>query len=55
MKTHDEMAQEWRRNPAFIREYDDLEQEFVLFDELLRVPARSLMSTAENKPQASSR
>ena len=36
MKTHDEMIQEWMQDPAFVREYDELEQEFVLFDELLR-------------------
>jgi hypothetical protein len=36
MKTHDEMIQAWMQDPAFVREYDALEQEFALFDELLR-------------------
>lgn len=36
MKTHDEMLREWRRDPEFVREYDSLEDEFALFDELLR-------------------
>ena len=41
MKTHDEMVPEWRQDPAFVREYDSLEQEYALFDELL-APGRKL-------------
>ena len=36
MKSHDEMLKEWKQDPAFQREYDKLEAEFLLFDELLR-------------------
>jgi len=36
MKTHNELVQEWMQDPDFVREYDGLEQEFTLFDELLR-------------------
>ena len=36
MKTHDEMVQAWMEDPAFVREYDALEEEFALVDELLR-------------------
>lgn len=35
MKTHDEMVRKWMEDPDFVREYDNLEQEFALFDELL--------------------
>ena len=41
MKTHDEMVREWRQDPAFVREYDGLAQEFALFDELLPRPQGS--------------
>ena len=36
MKTHDEMVNEWMQDPAFKNEYDALESEFVVFDELLK-------------------
>ncbi len=36
MKTHSDMVREWMQDPAFTCEYDALEQEFTLFDELLR-------------------
>ena len=41
MKTHDNLAHdkminEWMRDPEFKREYDALESEFVLFDELIK-------------------
>lgn len=36
MKTHNEMIQEWSKDPQFKREYDALEAEFALFDELLK-------------------
>jgi predicted transcriptional regulator len=36
MRTHDQMVAEWKRDPEFQREYDALEKEFSLFDELFR-------------------
>ena len=36
MKSHDAMLKEWQQDPAFQQEYDALEAEFLLFDELLR-------------------
>lgn len=36
MKTHREMIEGWEKDPEFRREYDALEGEFSLFDELLR-------------------
>lgn len=36
MKSHNEMLREWKQYPAFQQEYDELEAEFLLFDELLR-------------------
>lgn len=34
--THDEMVANWKKDPEFRREYDALENEFALFDELLK-------------------
>lgn len=36
MKTHEEMVQDWMQDPAFVQEYNSLEEEFRLYDELLR-------------------
>jgi len=36
MKTHNEMVNEWMKDPAFKKEYNALESEFVVFDELLK-------------------
>jgi DNA-binding XRE family transcriptional regulator len=47
MKTHDEMVGEWMQDPAFAREYDGLEQEFALFDELLRARKEAGLTQAE--------
>jgi ribosome-binding protein aMBF1 (putative translation factor) len=47
MKTHDEMIREWTQDPASVREYDELEQEFALFDELLRARKEAGMTQAE--------
>jgi ribosome-binding protein aMBF1 (putative translation factor) len=33
--THDEMMAKWKRDPAFNAEYDAIEDEFALLDELL--------------------
>jgi len=47
MKTHDEMVGEWMRDPPFVQEYDGLEQEFALFDELLRAHKEAGLTQAE--------
>jgi transcriptional regulator with XRE-family HTH domain len=47
MKTHDEMVREWMQDPALVREHDELEQDFALFDELLRARKEAGMTQAE--------
>ena len=47
MKTHDEMVREWMQDPAFAHEYDALEQEFALFDELLRARKEAGLTQAD--------
>ena len=47
MKSHDEMVGEWMRDPAFVQEYEGLEQEFALFDELLRARKEAGLTQAE--------
>ena len=47
MKTHDEMVAGWKRDPEFRREYDALEAEFALFDELIRARKEAGLTQAE--------
>jgi transcriptional regulator with XRE-family HTH domain len=47
MKTHDEMVHAWMQDPDFVREYDALEQEFTLFDEMLRARKAAGLTQAE--------
>lgn len=47
MKTHKEMVQEWMRDSDFIMEYQALEQQFTLFDELLRARQEAGLTQAE--------
>lgn len=47
MKTHDELIQAWKQDPAFMQEYAALEQEFSLFDELLRARKDAGLTQAE--------
>lgn len=47
MKTHDEMIADWQRDPAFRTEYEALEDEFALFDELLRAREQAGLTQAE--------
>jgi transcriptional regulator with XRE-family HTH domain len=35
MKTHDEMVAEWKKDPNFLKEYDALEDEFELLEQLV--------------------
>lgn len=41
MKTHDEMIADWMKDPAFKAEYDALEDEFAIFDEVLKARKRA--------------
>lgn len=41
MKSHNQMVSEWVKNPSFKKEYDALEPEFALFDELLKARCRA--------------
>ena len=47
MKSHDEMVGEWMQDPAFVQEYEGLEQKFALFDELLRARKEAGLTQAE--------
>jgi len=47
MKTHDELIREWKEDAEFVREYDALEAEFALFDELLRARKEAGLTQAE--------
>jgi transcriptional regulator with XRE-family HTH domain len=47
MKTHDEMINEWMQNPIFRKEYDALEAEFVIFDELLKARNNAGLTQSE--------
>ena len=41
MKTHIEMVAEWMKDPAFRAEYDVLEDEFLMLDEMLKARDRA--------------
>lgn len=47
MKTHDEMIRAWKKDPAFRKAYDALQEEFALFDELLKARSRAGLTQAE--------
>lgn len=47
MKSHEEMLAEWKQDPAFRQEYDELEAEFLLFDELLRARKEAGLTQAD--------
>lgn len=47
MKTHREMVDQWMQDPAFVHEYNALEDEFVLYDELLRARKEAGLTQAE--------
>ena len=47
MKTHEEMIAQWKKDPEFRREYDSLEEEFALFDELLKARLQAGLTQAE--------
>jgi transcriptional regulator with XRE-family HTH domain len=47
MKSHDEMIKEWMQEFAFKKEYDSLEAEFALFDELIIARNNAGLTQAE--------
>lgn len=47
MKTHERMIARWKKDPTFKAEYDVLEQEFALFDELLKARRAAQLTQAE--------
>ena len=47
MKTHDQLIEKWRKDPAFRAGYDALADEFALFDELLNARLAAKLTQAE--------
>jgi len=47
MKTHEAMIAKWKKDPAFKAEYAALEQEFAMFDELLKARQAAKLTQAE--------
>ena len=47
MKTHEQMISKWKKDPAFKAEYDALEPEFAMFDELLKARQAAKLTQAE--------
>ena len=47
MKVHEHLIAKWRKDPAFRAEYDALDREFALFDELLKARLAANLTQAE--------
>lgn len=47
MKSHDEMINQWKQDPEFKKEYEQLETEFQLFDELLKARKQAGLTQAD--------
>ncbi len=47
MKSHADMVNEWKQDPAFQKEYDAIEAEFLLFDELLHARKEAGLTQAD--------
>lgn len=47
MKTHTEMIAAWKADPKFRKAYDALEEEFILFDELLKARSHAGLTQSE--------
>ncbi|MCA9952993.1 MAG: helix-turn-helix transcriptional regulator [Anaerolineales bacterium] len=47
MKSHNDMVKDWQQDPAFQQEYDALEAEFLLFDELLNARKEAGLTQAD--------
>lgn len=50
MKTHEAMTAKWKKEPAFKAEYDALEEEFAMFDELLKARQAALPDAPAHSP-----
>ncbi len=47
MNTHDDMMAAWHKDPEFRKAYDDLAEEFGLYDEVLKARTRAGLTQAE--------
>ena len=47
MKTHNQMVKEWMLDPEFKKQYDALEDDFAIFDELLKARQKAGLTQAE--------
>ncbi len=47
MTEHNNMMEKWKKDPAFMAEYDALEDEFALLDELLKARKKAGMTQEE--------
>lgn len=47
MKTHKEMIHAWMKDPKFVAEYEALEGEFTLFDEMLKARQNAGLTQAD--------
>lgn len=47
LKTHNEMVEEWLKDPVFKSEYNALEQEYALLREMLQARKRAGLTQAE--------
>lgn len=47
MTTHDKMVENWMKDPEFMAEYDALEEELSLLDELLKARHKVSMTQAD--------
>ena len=47
MKTHDEMVKEWQKDPNFEHAYNALEEDFLIFDELMQARQKAGLTQAE--------
>lgn len=47
MKTHEEMMAEWMKDPEFKAEYDALEEEFSIFDALVKARQKAGLTQEE--------
>jgi DNA-binding XRE family transcriptional regulator len=47
VKTHDEMVKEWKKDPNFEKVYNELEQDFIIFDELMQARQKAGLTQAE--------
>jgi predicted transcriptional regulator len=47
MKSHNEMVADWKKDPTFREQYDGLEAEFALFDELLNARKEAGLTQAD--------